>query len=97
MRSKLGLQAKLDLGGLSRSCEEKAGWSADVQALPKGAFRPFEGAPEFEVIALPGHSEDSVGLLLPVEQSLFTGDVLFRHGPTVVFHRWGACQFILQP
>ena len=40
----------------------------------------------FEVIALPGHSEDSVGLLLPAEQSLFTGDVLFRHGPTVVFH-----------
>lgn len=38
------------------------------------------------MIALPGHSEDSVGLLLPVEQSLFTGDVLFRHGPTVVFH-----------
>lgn len=72
--------------GLPHSCEEKAGWGADVQALPKGPFRPFEGAPEFEVIALPGHSEDSVGLLLPAEQSLFTGDVLFRHGPTVVFH-----------
>lgn len=77
---------ELDLGGLPCSCEENAGWSADVQALPKGPFRPFEGAPEFEVIALPGHSEDSAGLLLPAEQSLFTGDVLFRHGPTVVFH-----------
>ena len=71
---------------MPHSCEEKAGWGADVQALPKGAFHPFEGAPKFEVIALPGHSEDSVGLLLPAEQSLFTGDVLFRHGPTVVFH-----------
>lgn len=81
-----GAAGELDSGGLPHSCEEKAGWGADVQALPKGAFRPFEGAPEFEVIALPGHSEDSVGLLLPAEQSLFTGDVLFRHGPTVVFH-----------
>ena len=51
-----------------------------------GQFLPFEGAPKFEIVALPGHSEDSVGLLYPAEQSLFTGDVLFRHGPTVVFH-----------
>ena len=81
-----GAAGELDSGGLPHSCEEKAGWGADVQALPKGAFHPFEGAPKFEVIALPGHSEDSVGLLLSTEQSLFTGDVLFRHGPTVVFH-----------
>lgn len=82
----IGAAGELDRGCLPRSCEEKAGWSAGVQALPKGPFRPFEGTLEFEVIALPGHSEDSVGLLLPAEQSLFTGDVLFRHGPTVVFH-----------
>lgn len=77
---------ELDSGCLPCSCEEKAGWNAGVQALPEGPFHPFEGALEFEVIALPGHSEDSVGLLLLAEQSLFTGDVLFRHGPTVVFH-----------
>ena len=35
---------------------------------------------------MPGHSSDSVGLLLCEEQALFTGDVLFRHGPTVVLH-----------
>lgn len=81
-----GAAGELDSGGLPHSCEEKAGWSADVQALPNDAFRPFEGAPEFEIVALPGHSEDSVGLLYPAEQSLFTGDVLFRHGPTVMFH-----------
>lgn len=57
-----------------------------LNELPLGPFVPFEGAPQFEVIALPGHSEDSVGLLLPSEKALFTGDVLFRHGPTVVFH-----------
>ncbi len=54
--------------------------------LQQGKFVAFDGAPEFEVIALPGHSEDSLGLLLRSEKSLFTGDVIFRHGPTVVFH-----------
>lgn len=78
--------AESDSGSSPHSCEGNAGWSAGVQTLPEGPFCPFGGAPEFEVIALPGHSEDSVGLLLPAEQSLFTGDVLFRHGPTVVFH-----------
>ena len=57
-----------------------------VEQLHLGFFCPFEGATKFEVVALPGHSEDSVGLLLPEEKTLFTGDVLFRHGPTVVFH-----------
>lgn len=57
-----------------------------VEQLQLGLFCPFEGATKFEVVALPGHSEDSVGLLLPEEKALFTGDVLFRHGPTVVFH-----------
>lgn len=59
---------------------------APVHHLTEGTFCPFEGAPKFEVLALPGHSQDSVGLLLPAEKALFTGDVLFRHGPTVVFH-----------
>lgn len=59
---------------------------AGAYAFPQEPFRPFEGAPEFKAIALPGHSADSIGLILPVEQAIFTGDVLFRHGPTVVFH-----------
>ena len=54
--------------------------------LGRGRFAPFEDAPGFEVIPLPGHSTDSIGLLLLAEKSLFTGDVLFRHGPTVVFY-----------
>lgn len=70
--------------------EEKVAAAHAVQAgafaFPKEAFRPFEGAPEFEIIPLPGHSADSVGLLLSAEKTLFTGDVVFRHGPTVVFH-----------
>ena len=37
-----GSAGELDLGDLPHSCEEKAGWGADVQALPKGAFRPLK-------------------------------------------------------
>ena len=40
----VGAAGELDSGCLPRSCEEKAGWSAGVQALPKGPFLPFEGA-----------------------------------------------------
>lgn len=61
---------------------------ADIErhTVSEGAFCPFEGVPSFEVIDLPGHSTDSVGLLMTDEKALFTGDMLFRHGPTVVFY-----------
>ena len=54
--------------------------------LQEGLLYPFEGAPIFEVYKLPGHSSDSMGLLLAEEQLMFVGDVVFRHGPTVVFY-----------
>lgn len=54
--------------------------------LQEGLLYPFEGAPIFEVYKLPGHSSDSMGLLLSEEQLMFVGDVVFRHGPTVVFY-----------
>lgn len=78
--------------GLCSPCGQQTASSSAGLAVPVvfplriGSFCPFGGAPEFEVMALPGHSEDSAGLLLPAEKALFTGDVLFRHGPTVVFH-----------
>lgn len=59
---------------------------ADLRALEEGSFAPFEGAPLMRVCALPGHSSDSVALILPDEAVAFTGDVVFSHGPTVVFH-----------
>lgn len=52
----------------------------------KQVFCPFEGAPAFDLYGLPGHSSDSIGLLLKADQALFVGDVVFRHGPTVVFY-----------
>lgn len=54
--------------------------------LEEGLLYPFEGAPIFEIYKLPGHSSDSLGILLSEEQLMFVGDVVFRHGPTVVFH-----------
>ncbi len=54
--------------------------------LLEGAFVPLAQGPEFEVIALPGHSSDSVGLYYSVDNAMFVGDVVFRHGPTVVYY-----------
>ncbi len=74
----------------ARSGEERAQARGlegiEIVGLCPGRFCLFEGAPQFEVVPLPGHSSDSVGLLLCAEQALFTGDVLFRHGPTVVLY-----------
>lgn len=64
--------------------------------LKEGTFCPFEGAPTFEIVALPGHSHDSIGLLLAEEKALFVGDVVFRHGPTVVFFPDGNLRDYLQ-
>ncbi len=77
-------------------CSEVAGAASDgandveLTELRPGEFHPFEGAPRFGVVPLPGHSADSVGLLLEEEQLIFTGDVLFRHGPTVVLYPDGS-------
>lgn len=54
--------------------------------LQPGAFQPIENGPALRVIALPGHSSDSVGLVYLADRSMFTGDVVFKHGPTVVYY-----------
>ena len=93
-----GLEAVLSRAG-AKQTESRPGqdWAKaqglegiEVVDLSSGRFCPFEGAPEFEAVPLPGHSSDSMGLLLPSEQALFTGDVLFRHGPTVVLYPDGS-------
>ena len=89
-----GLEAVLDRAGSRRmelpTGEERTQMRGlegiEIVGLCPGRFCPFEGASQFEVVPLPGHSSDSVGLLLCEEQALFTGDVLFRHGPTVVLY-----------
>ena len=57
----------------------------DGTLLP-GEFCPIENGPALRVVPLPGHSSDSVGLVYPADRSMFTGDVVFKHGPTVVYY-----------
>ena len=54
--------------------------------LQPGSFAPIENGPELQVVPLPGHSSDSVGLIYPADRSVFVGDVVFKHGPTVVYY-----------
>lgn len=54
--------------------------------LQAGDFQPIENGPVLRVVSLPGHSSDSVGLVYPADHSMFTGDVVFKHGPTVVYY-----------
>lgn len=93
-----GLEAVLSRAGARQSESQPGQDSAkpqglegvEVVGLSPGPFCPFEGAPQFQVVPLPGHSSDSMGLLLPGELALFTGDALFRHGPTVVLYPDGS-------
>ncbi len=41
---------------------------------------------ELRVVATPGHSADSVSLLLPADGALFTGDTVLGRGTTVIAH-----------
>jgi len=41
---------------------------------------------DLRVIATPGHSADSVSLLLPADGALFTGDTVLGRGTTVIAH-----------
>ena len=55
-----------------------------VGTLHEGPF-VFEGqGPRLEVISLPGHSGDSIGLVFPKDASLITGDFIFRQSSTLI-------------
>ncbi len=41
---------------------------------------------EVEVVTTPGHTADSVSLLLPADRALLTGDMVLGRGTTVVVH-----------
>lgn len=78
-----------DHAGGAQACADRfeaplLGWRAGT--LHEGAFVACEGAPLLEIVHTPGHSEDSVSVLYPHAAALFTGDVVFDHGPTVVFY-----------
>ncbi|SFL26861.1 MBL fold metallo-hydrolase [Halanaerobium salsuginis] len=47
--------------------------------LDEGDRFDFESL-QFDILATPGHSEDSISLFEPVEQKLFSGDCIFAGG-----------------
>lgn len=60
--------------------------SRRTNTLPDGKLCVEPGAPVVEIISLPGHSRDSVGIVIPEDKVALTGDVVFKHGPTVVYY-----------
>jgi glyoxylase-like metal-dependent hydrolase (beta-lactamase superfamily II) len=59
-------------------------FSAKTRTLSEGFFQPYAGGPSLAVVALPGHSSDSVGILYEADKSLFTGDLCFFLGATFI-------------
>jgi glyoxylase-like metal-dependent hydrolase (beta-lactamase superfamily II) len=53
------------------------------EGLPDGDVITAAGC-ELRVVATPGHSADSVSLLLPADGALFTGDTVLGRGTTVI-------------
>ncbi|NHC44390.1 MBL fold metallo-hydrolase [Motilibacter sp. K478] len=68
-----------------------AGLCAGTGPLADGAALPVPGLPA-RVLATPGHTEDSVCLLVddPAAPAIVTGDTVLGRGPTVVEGRLGA-------
>lgn len=54
--------------------------------LESGEFQVTKYSPCIKVIDLPGHSQDSVGFIVKETKALLSGDILFRHGPTVIYY-----------
>lgn len=58
----------------------------DYRPLPDGPFQPFADAPSMEIISLPGHCSDEVGIVLPDDGSMLSGDMIFRDWSTVLVY-----------
>jgi len=57
----------------------------DADPLQEGKATPVDGV-EWLTVLTPGHSSDSVCLLLPADRALLTGDTILGRGTTVVAH-----------
>lgn len=60
-----------------------AAWCMGIDPLEPGSAQPVDGL-EWMTIVTPGHSSDSVCLLLPADRALLTGDTVLGRGTTVV-------------
>ena len=60
-------------------------WCRDAPVLAPGRYDAVAGV-DWLTILTPGHSSDSVCLLLPRDGALLTGDTILGRGTTVVAH-----------
>jgi glyoxylase-like metal-dependent hydrolase (beta-lactamase superfamily II) len=60
-------------------------WCMGVSPLGPGRADPVDGL-EWLTVLTPGHSSDSICLLLPADRALLTGDTVLGRGTTVVAH-----------
>ena len=61
-------------------------YASDLGNCPEGEFAPFEGLPRLSLVALPGHSDDTVGIIMHDEKAAITGDQIFRFWSSVVMY-----------
>ena len=59
-------------------------YHVELGNLPAGPFEPFEGCPRMEIVPLPGHSYDMVGVLVNDEKLILTSDLIFRYWPVII-------------
>lgn len=60
-------------------------WCRDAPVLSPGRYEAVAGV-DWLTILTPGHSSDSVSLVLPRDRALLTGDTILGRGTTVVAH-----------
>lgn len=58
-------------------------YSRDAENLDDGVLS-FDGGVSVEVISLPGHSSDSIGICFPRDASILTGDTIFEKSTTLI-------------
>lgn len=74
-------------GAPARALDAK--WCRTAPPLEDGEMLDVDGL-QLRVVATPGHTMDSICLLLPAEQSLLSADTILGRGTTVVAHPDGA-------
>lgn len=74
-------------GARARAIDAK--WCRDADPLTDGESISIDGL-ELQIIATPGHTMDSMCVLLPAEASMLSADTILGRGTTVVAHPDGA-------
>lgn len=59
-------------------------YASDLGNCPTGTFEPYDGCPSMEIVPLPGHSDDTVGLVMHDYKHMLTGDNIFRFWSSAV-------------